>query len=115
MFDCVAPTRNGRNGTAWVTGEGQVNVKAARHRRDPQPLDPDCDCYTCRNYTRAYLRHLCVADEMLGLRLLSIHNLHFLVALARRARSAILAGEFAPWSRDWLERFRAGRRTAVPV
>lgn len=115
MFDCVAPTRNGRNGTAWITAEGQVNVKAARHRRDPGPLDPDCDCYTCRSYTRAYLRHLCVADEMLGLRLLSIHNLHFLVGLARRARTAILAGEFASWSRDWLERFRAGRRTAVPA
>ncbi len=115
MFDCVAPTRNGRNGTAWVTGEGQVNVKAARHRRDPGPLDPDCDCYTCRSYSRAYLRHLCVADEMLGLRLLSIHNLHFLVGLARRARAAILAGDFASWSREWLERFRAGRRTAIPA
>ena len=113
MFDCVAPTRNGRNGTAWVTGEGQVNVKAARHRRDPGALDPDCDCYTCRNYTRAYLRHLCVAGETLGLRLLSIHNLHFLVGLARRARAAIVAGEFAAWSQDWLERFRAGKRTAV--
>lgn len=109
MFDCVAPTRNGRNGTAWVAAEGQVNVKAARHRRDARPLDADCDCYTCRNYTRAYLRHLCVAGETLGLRLLSVHNLRFLVRLAAQARAAIIAGEFERWSTDWLARFHAGR------
>lgn len=113
MFDCVAPTRNGRNGTAWVAAEGQVNVKAARHRRDPGPLDPDCECYTCRNFTRAYLRHLCVAGETLGLRLLSVHNLHFLVGLAQRARAAIQAGEYASWSQEWLARFRSGRRVTV--
>ena len=115
MFDCVAPTRNGRNGTAWVSTEGQVNVKAARHRLDPSPLDPNCDCYTCRNFTRSYLRHLCVAGETLGLRLLSVHNLHFLVQLARRAREAIRAGEYASWSASWLERFRAGRAAIVHV
>ena len=113
MFDCVAPTRNGRNGTAWVAAEGQVNVKAARHRRDGRPLDADCDCYTCRNFTRAYLRHLCVAGETLGLRLLSIHNLRFLVRLADTARGAIIAGEFDGWSSDWLARFRGGRTVAV--
>ena len=115
MFDCVAPTRNGRNGTAWVSTEGQVNVKAARHRRDPGPLDPNCGCYTCRNFTRAYLRHLCVAGETLGLRLLSVHNLHFLVQLARRAREAIGAGDYASWSESWLERFRNGRAAVVHV
>lgn len=107
MFDCVAPTRNGRNGTAWVTSEGQVNLKRARYQRDPGPLDPECGCYTCRSFTRAYLRHLVVAGEWLAMRLLSLHNLHFLVALARRAREAVVAGEFEPWSRAWLERYRA--------
>jgi len=109
MFDCVAPTRNGRNGTAWIESEGQVNVKAARFRVDPGPLDPDCDCHTCRTYTRAYLRHLIAAGEVLGLRLLSLHNVHFLVRLAQRARAAILDGNFDSWSRSWLARFRAGR------
>ncbi len=112
MFDCVAPTRNGRNGTAWIAGEGQVNVKGTRFRTDPGPLDPDCGCYTCRNFTRAYLRHLWVADEPLIQRLISIHNLHFLANLGAQAREAIRAGDFARWSREWLERFRAGRRGA---
>lgn len=109
LFDCVAPTRNGRNGTAWVEEEGQVNVKAARFRADGGPLDPRCDCYTCATYSRAYLRHLVAAGEMLALRLLSLHNVRFLVRLAQRAREAILAGEFAAWSTDWLGRFRDGR------
>ncbi len=113
MFDCVAPTRNGRNGTVWVTGEGQVNLKAARHRSDPGPLDPDCDCFTCRTYSRAYLRHLLVSGEWLSMRLLSIHNLHFLVSLAARSREAIREGEFSSWSSDWLERFRAGRTSVA--
>jgi queuine tRNA-ribosyltransferase len=111
MFDCVAPTRNGRNGTAWIAGEGQVNVKGTRFRTDPGPLDPECGCYTCRNFTRAYLRHLWVAEEPLLQRLISIHNLHFLVSLAAQSREAIRAGDFARWSREWLERFRAGRRS----
>jgi queuine tRNA-ribosyltransferase len=110
LFDCVAPTRNGRNGTAWVEDEGQVNVKGARLRGDAGPLDPRCDCYTCRTHSRAYLRHLVAADEVLGLRLISLHNLRFLVRLGERARAAILAGEFAGWSHDWLARFRAGRK-----
>lgn len=109
LFDCVAPTRNGRNGTAWVEAEGQVNVRAARFQTDRRPLDPACDCYTCRTYTRAYLRHLFVADEVLGLRLLSLHNVRFLVRLTERARRAIEAGGFAGWSEDWLERYRRAR------
>jgi queuine tRNA-ribosyltransferase len=112
MFDCVAPTRNGRNGTAWVRNEGQVNIKAARFRTDPGPLDPRCDCYTCRTFTRAYLRHLFVAGEWLSMRLLSIHNVYFLVDLVTQARDAIRAGEFAGWSRRWLDEFRE-RRPAV--
>jgi queuine tRNA-ribosyltransferase len=109
LFDCVAPTRNGRNGTAWVEGEAQVNVKASRYRLDDGPLDPTCDCYTCRNYSRAYIRHLFVAGEVLGLRLLSGHNIRHLVRLAERARARILAGEFESWSKDWLGRYRAAR------
>ena len=109
MFDCVAPTRNGRNGTAWTRDEGQVNMKAARHRGDSGPLDPHCGCTTCRTYTRAYLRHLLVAEEGLGLRLLALHNVHFLVDLMAQARAHIRAGDYAVWSRAWLERFHAGR------
>jgi queuine tRNA-ribosyltransferase len=109
MFDCVAPTRNGRNGTAWVEDEGQVNVRAARFRADTLPLDPKCDCSTCRTYTRAYIRHLFVAEEVLGLRLVSLHNVRFLIRLAERARAEIDAGTFAGWSNDWLARFRGAR------
>ncbi|MDQ3556627.1 MAG: tRNA guanosine(34) transglycosylase Tgt [Gemmatimonadota bacterium] len=114
MFDCVAPTRNGRNGTAW-TEDGQVNAMAARFRTDPLPLDPGCDCYSCRGFSRAYIRHLLVAGEAFGQRLVSLHNLHLLVRLAEQARERISAGTFAAWSGDWLERFRAGRRVAQPV
>jgi queuine tRNA-ribosyltransferase len=109
MFDCVAPTRNGRFGTAW-TRDGQLNIKASRFRLDRGPLDPECGCYTCRNYTRAYLRHLHVAGEWLSMRLLTLHNLHFLVEIAQGARRAIRSGEYASWSAGWLERFRARRR-----
>jgi queuine tRNA-ribosyltransferase len=113
MFDCVAPTRNGRNGTAWVEDDGQVNVKAARFRTDTRPLDPQCDCFTCRTYTRAYLRHLIAAEESLGLRLLSLHNLRFLVRIAEQARQAIARGELASWSADRLARFRGSGRRAL--
>jgi queuine tRNA-ribosyltransferase len=105
LFDCVAPTRNGRNGTAF-TSLGRVNVKVARFADDPRPLDPECDCYCCRHYTRAYLRHLFVCDELLGLRLLSLHNVRFLVTLTRLARAAILRSQFEPWAQGWLERYR---------
>ena len=106
MFDCVAPTRNGRNGSAWIEAGGRVNIRAARFRADPGPLDPDCDCYTCANYSRAYLRHLFVAGEVLGLRLLSLHNVRFLVRLAEQARAAIREARLASWSEDWLARHR---------
>lgn len=106
LFDCVAPTRNGRNGSAWIADEGQVNMKSARFRTDDRPIDPACDCYTCRRYSRAYLRHLFVANEILGLRLLSLHNLRFLVRLTEQARDHIARGSFGPWCDGWLERFR---------
>lgn len=107
MFDCVAPTRNGRNGTAF-TSYGQVNVRKAAFRTDFQPLDADCRCECCRNYSRAYLRHLFKCGELLGHRLLSVHNVAFLLNLAARAREEILAGSFDCWAADWLERYRAG-------
>jgi queuine tRNA-ribosyltransferase len=107
MFDCVAPTRNGRNGTAFTT-HGRFNVKRAGFAQDFRPLDGDCDCECCLNYSRAYLRHLFVADELLGLRLLSIHNVAFLVSVASGARDAILEGRFDDWAEDRLRRYRSG-------
>ena len=106
LFDCVAPTRNGRNGTAWVHEGGQVNTKASRFRTDERPLDPSCDCFTCRTYSRAYIRHLIAAGEQLGMRLLSLHNVRFLIRIAEQARAAIRAGRLDSWADDWLRRYR---------
>ena len=106
MFDCVAPTRNARHGTAWTAEEGQVNLKGARFRADTRPVDPGCDCYGCMRFDRAYVRHLVVAGERFGHRLLSIHNLRFLVRLAAEARERIRGGTFTAWSAEWLERYR---------
>ncbi|MGQ0704044.1 MAG: tRNA guanosine(34) transglycosylase Tgt [Gemmatimonadales bacterium] len=112
LFDCVAATRNGRHGSAW-TAAGRVNIRKAAHRSSDQPLDPDCDCATCGRFSRGYLRHLFVAEEMLGLRLVSLHNVRFLVRLGEQARAAIQRGEFERWSRDWLERY-TGREDPRP-
>jgi queuine tRNA-ribosyltransferase len=112
LFDCVAPTRNGRQGTAF-TSDGKLNVRRAELRRDPGPLDEGCDCSTCARFSRAYVRHLFASDEVLGLRLLSLHNVHFLTAIMRRARRAILEGDFQAWSRDWLQRYHS-RPAPVP-
>jgi len=106
LFDCVAPTRMGRNGAAF-TADGRVNIKRAEYRADTRPLDEECDCAACRRFTRAYIRHLFVADEILGHRLLSLHNVHFLVRLMRVARDRIRGGTFAGWSRDWLARYHS--------
>src|SRR5687767_15908440 len=103
LFDCVAPTRMGRNGTAFVP-EGRINVKRAEYRTDARPIDESCDCSACRRFSRGYLRHLYVTDEILGLRLLSLHNVHFLVSLMRGARDAINAGTFDSWASEWLNR-----------
>ena len=105
LFDCVAPTRMGRNGAVF-TRDGRLNIKRTEYRTDPRPLDPDCDCSACTRFTRAYIRHLFVSDEILGLRLLSLHNVHFLLSLARAARQSILNGDLDSWSRDWLARYR---------
>ena len=112
LFDCVAPTRMGRNGAVF-TADGRLNIKRAEFRTDPRPLDVDCDCSACRRFSRAYIRHLFVSDEILGLRLLSLHNVHFLVSLARQARAAIRSGELDSWSRDWLARHRTAPALAI--
>ena len=104
LFDCVAPTRNGRNGTA-LTPDGPVNIRNAAHRQDPRALDPDCDCETCTTFSRGYLRHLFVADELLGLRLLSLHNVRYVIRLAAQMRAAIRAGDLARWAADWRRRY----------
>jgi queuine tRNA-ribosyltransferase len=112
LFDCVAPTRMGRNGAAF-TRDGRLNIKRAEYRTDPRPLDDDCDCAACRRFSRAYVRHLFTSDEILGLRLLSLHNVHFLVRLMRDARAAIRAGALEAWSRDWLARYHSRPVTAA--
>ncbi len=106
LFDCVAATRNGRHGTAWLPA-GRVNVRGAALKGSTEPLDPECDCETCTTYPRGYLRHLFVVQDMLGLRLVSLHNIRFLVRLGEQARAHILAGTFDGWSRDWLRRHYA--------
>jgi queuine tRNA-ribosyltransferase len=106
LFDCVAPTRNGRNGTAF-TPEGQLNIRNAAFRTDASPLDPTCDCEACTMYSRGYLRHLFVAEELLGLRLLSLHNVRYLIRLAEAMRAAIRKGDgaLAAWADDWRRRY----------
>jgi queuine tRNA-ribosyltransferase len=106
LFDCVAATRNGRHGTAWLP-TGRVNVRGSTLRGSTEPLDPTCDCETCTTYPRGYLRHLFIVEDMLALRLVSIHNIRFLVRLGEQARDHILNGTFAGWSRAWLSRHYA--------
>lgn len=104
MFDCVLPTRLARHGAA-LTADGRLNLKNARFRRDFGPLDPECSCEACVNYSRAYLAHLVREDELLGHRLVTLHNVHFMAELCRRAREEISKGQFVGWSRDWKARF----------
>jgi queuine tRNA-ribosyltransferase len=104
LFDCVAPTRNGRNGTAF-TPDGPVNIRNATFRTDGRPLDPSCDCETCTTYSRGYLRHLFAAEELLGLRLLSLHNVRYLIRLAAEMRAAIRRSALVAWAGDWRRRY----------
>ncbi len=106
VFDCVAPTRMGRTG-AFFTADGRRSIKNAQFRLAEGPLDPACGCATCTRFSTAYVRHLFTSEEILGLRLLSLHNVHFLIDLMRSARAAILAGTFSGWSRDWLARYHS--------
>ena len=104
MFDCVMPTRVARNGTLY-TWQGKVSIKRSEYKNDPGPLDPECECYTCKNYSRAYLRHLFVAGEILSSRLNTIHNLHFYLNLMNKSRQAILDGSWPKFRDDCLARF----------
>jgi queuine tRNA-ribosyltransferase len=105
MFDCVLPTRTARTGSA-LTWEGRLNLRNARYARDQGPLDEGCDCQTCATFTRAYLRHLVNQNELLGHRLLTLHNLRFLIRLTDGAREAIIGGTFTSYKRTALERLR---------
>ena len=106
MFDCVMPTRNARNGHLF-THQGVVRIRNAVHAADTGALDPLCGCYTCRNYSRSYLRHLARCNEILGARLNTIHNLHYYLTLMKNIRGAIERGEFAEFARDF-HRLREG-------
>jgi len=104
MFDCVLPTRNGRTGTAF-TSLGRVTIRNAQYLTDFTPLDPNCGCYTCQNFTRAYLRHLFIAGEVLGPKLLTLHNLFFFINLIKNIRQHINQGDFLAWSQDFLANY----------
>ena len=100
MFDCVMPTRNARNGTLF-TSRGRISIKRTEFKSDASPLDPGCSCYTCRNYSRAYLRHLFLAKEILSMRLNTLHNLHFYMNFFKEMRSAIGDKTFAAFKKHW--------------
>lgn len=104
MFDCVLPTRIARHGTL-MTSVGRLNIRNLKYEKDFRPLDEECDCYTCKNYTRAYLRHLIRCNEGLGMRLLSIHNLRFLIHLMEQIKEAIKADRFGDFKKDYFERY----------
>jgi len=100
MFDCVMPTRNARNGTLF-TSTGRISIKREEFKFDSGPLDPACDCYTCRNYSRGYLRHLFLSREILSMRLNTLHNLHFYQDFFRKMRASIEEGRFGEFKRKW--------------
>lgn len=107
MFDCTVPTRYGRNGTVF-TPRGKVVIRNAAYKDDHGPINEDCRCYTCRNYSRAYLRHLFNAGEILGMRMATLHNLYFYLRMMRDAREAILAGKYSNFQKEFLEEFKSG-------
>ncbi|MGH7786852.1 MAG: tRNA guanosine(34) transglycosylase Tgt, partial [Candidatus Binatia bacterium] len=109
MFDCVLPTRNGRNASCF-TAQGRVNLRLARWARDEAPLDATCSCYVCRTFSRAYLRHLAVAGEMLGAQLASLHNVHFYLDLMAQARAHLTAGDYAAWAGARADALDAGEQ-----
>jgi queuine tRNA-ribosyltransferase len=111
MFDCVMPTRNGRNSMVF-TREGRVNLRNAKHRTDAQPVDAECTCYGCRNFSRSYLRHLFQVKEILALQLASMHNLTFYLWLVKEARKNIIAGTFSSWKREMLARMNQSTKAA---
>ena len=102
MFDCVLPTRIARHGTA-MSSQGRINIRNQKYERDFTPLDPECDCITCKNYTKAYLKHLNKCNEGLGQRLLSIHNLRYLINLTEQARQAINEDRFLDFKNEYFK------------
>ena len=106
MFDCVMPTRNARNGTLF-TSFGKINIKSARFATDRAPIDPECECYACQNYSRAYLSHLYRAGELTFFRLASLHNLHYYLNLMKQMREAIKDGKFAEFRREFYAKRQA--------
>ena len=104
MFDCVVPTRYGRNGTAF-TSSGKMTIRNAPYTQDFGPLDAGCSCYACRNFSRAYLRHLFNTQEILGLRLVSLHNIHFYLELMRKIRQAIREDRFSEFKKEFLSKY----------
>jgi queuine tRNA-ribosyltransferase len=110
MFDCVLPTRNARNGQVF-SQQGTLNISNAKYRYDADPLEPGCDCYTCRNYSRAYLRHLYMAKELLAYRLNTLHNVYFFLNLMKQVREAIIADEFDLFKTEFYKR----RKNEIPV
>jgi queuine tRNA-ribosyltransferase len=108
MFDCVLPTRNGRNGSAF-TWQGKLNIRNACHTRDfDNPVAPGCTCYTCANFSRGYIRHLYMAGEILAIRLLTLHNIHFYMDLVRQARQHIIDETFSAWKKSVLSAMNSG-------
>jgi len=114
MFDCVLPTRIGRNGTVFTSG-GRIIVRDAKYAEDFSPIDPECDCYVCRNFTRAYIRHLFKAGEMLGLRLATWHNLHFLLKLMENVRDAIRNDRLEDFRNEFFGKFGYDTKTGMQV
>lgn len=106
MFDCVLPTRIARHGNAF-TRNGKINLRNAKYKEDFTPLEENCDCYACKHYTKAYIRHLITANESFGGRLLSIHNIRFLIRLTEEIREAIQADTFLSYKKDFLQNYRA--------
>lgn len=111
MMDCVQPSRIGRHGTVF-TKYGRLVIKNAKYAEDPRPLDEDCDCYACKNYTRGYIRHLFKADEILGQRLATLHNLHFLIKMMNGARKAILEDKFAEYKEEFETNYNMGQKSS---
>jgi queuine tRNA-ribosyltransferase len=112
MFDCVMPTRNARNGQLF-TSQGTINISNARHREDTEPVDPECSCYTCRRYSRAYLRHLYTSKELLAYRLNTIHNIHYYTQLMADVRKAILGDRFEVFRRDFYAKRRCNKEETI--
>ncbi len=111
MFDCVLPTRIARNGTC-MTSKGRLVVKNAQYARDFRPIDENCDCYTCKNYSRAYVRHLIKCDETFGMRLTSYHNLYFLLNLMRQVRQAIMDDNLLEFRQHFFEEYGFNKENA---